>query len=179
MSDQESDSVVRMPLPEVTIELVAGRHPNGEWVFERVLVSRKPEPNTYQLLKSPVFVRGLARGDVIRQLEQPSGAFVVVEHGGNLCVRVFSKSSFEDDNTLAATRQTLLAEMEKLGGDIDVSEPHVLVFSIHVASGFAPIEALLDKQLAPLDDVNWMYGNVYDPETGEPLDWWQPILNPG
>jgi len=24
----------------------------------------------------------------------------------------------------------------------------------------------------------WLYGNVYDPDSGEPLDWWQPILAP-
>lgn len=162
---------------EVTIDLVAGRRPDGEWVFERLLVSRQDEPNTFQLLKSPVFVRGLARGDIIRQLNEPRGAFSVVRHGGNLCVRVFSKTGFNDSG-LSDQRDTLVAEMEKLGGDMDVQENNVLVFSIHVGCGFTAIENLLNQQLQGLADVSWMYGNVYDVETGEPLDWWQPILNP-
>lgn len=166
------------PLPtEVTIDLVAGRRPDGEWVFERLLVTRETEPNTFRLLKSPVFVRGLARGDVIRQMDKPRGAFQVVKHGGNLCVRVFSKRDFTEP-ALTPMRESLVSEMEKLGGDVDVSEQHVLVFSIHVGCGFSAIENLLDQQLQPHLEVNWIYGNVYDPETGEPLDWWQPILNP-
>lgn len=162
--------------PEITIDLVAGRHPNGEWVFERLLVTRQADARTYQLLKSPVFVRGIARGDTIQQLDQPAGAFRVVRHGGNLCIRVFSRRDFEEP-ALQALRQALVADIEKLGGDLDISEANVLVFSIHVGCGFAAIEALLNQHLQPEPDLNWLYGNVYDPETGEPLDWWQAFFS--
>lgn len=162
---------------EPTIDLIAGRHPNGELIIERLLVNPQSAAKTYQLLKSPVFVRGIARGDIIQRLDHPQGGFKVLQHGGNLCIRVFSKLSF-DDEQLAPLEQGLTAALEKLGGDLDIRESRVLVYSIHVSCGFAAIEALLEQQLAGRNDVVWYYGNVYDPETDEPLDWWQAILSP-
>lgn len=176
MSRESHPSDSEVPSPEVTIDLLAGRHPSGEWVFERLLVAREAAANTYRVLKSPVFVRGIARGDTIQQLDQPQGAFTVVRHGGNLCIRVFSRRDF-DDPAMQALRQTLVAEIEKLGGDLDISEANVLVFSIHVGCGFAAIEALLDQHLQSEAETNWVYGNVYDPESGEPLDWWQAFFS--
>ena len=40
---------------------------------------------------------------------------------------------------------------------------------------FISIEALLNKW-ANSDQAKWVYGNVYDPETGDPLNWWQALL---
>jgi hypothetical protein len=128
-------------------------------------------------LRSPVFVRGIARADVIQQLEKPAGAFKVLRHSGNLCLRIFSKESFETSR-LAALEQALTSELEKLGGDLDVKETKVLVYSIHVSCGFSAIEKILSDQLSNYQDVAWFYGNVYDPESGEPLNWWQSILAP-
>ena len=79
---------------ETTIELIAGRHPNGELVVEKILVNPQPEENSFQLLKSPLFVRGVARTDVIQLKKGTQGQFNIVKHGGNLCVRVFSKQDF-------------------------------------------------------------------------------------
>ena len=162
---------------EHTIELVAGRHPNGELIIERMLVNPQQQTNSYQLLKSPVFVRGIARADVVQKMESPKGAFKVLQHGGNLCLRIFSKQPF-DTPAMQALEHTLTTEIEKLGGDLDVSEARVLVYSIHVSCGFNTIEKLLNEQLKAYQDVAWYYGNVYDPESGEPLDWWQAILSP-
>lgn len=157
---------------ENTIELIAGRHPNGEIIVERVLVAPQPAANSYQLLKSPVFVRGIARADVIEAMASPKGGFKVQQHGGNLCVRVFSKQA------IAGLEQSLTIEVEKLGGDLDVSEERVLVYSIHVSCGFSAIESLFDEQLGNHPEVVWYYGNVYDPESGEPINWWQSMLSP-
>lgn len=165
-------STVSSISPEQTLELMAGRHPNGEMIVEKVLVSAKEQANTYQLLKSPVFVRGIARGDIIEQLPSPKGAFKLEQHSGNLCIRVFGKQPLD------AIEQSLTAALEKLGGDRDVYEPRVLVYSIHVSCGFTKIEELLNQQLAAAPDVAWFYGNVYDPDSGEPLNWWQAILAP-
>ncbi|MCR8922037.1 DUF4265 domain-containing protein [Dasania sp. GY-MA-18] len=159
-----------------TLELLAGQHPNGEMVVERVLVTPQPEEHSYLLLKSPVFVRGIARGDVIHananDSSQPKGSFKVLQHGGNLCVRVFSK---EDNDNL---EQALTSAIEKLGGDLDIHEKRVLVYSIHVSCGFNTIEKLLNEQLEQHPQSNWLYGNVYHPQSGEPLNWWQAILSP-
>lgn len=162
---------------ETTVDLIAGRHPNGELIIEKVLANPQQEANSFQILKSPMFVRGIARADIIQSVSKPRGAFKVLQHGGNLCVRVFSKSLFTEP-PLEALEQKLSAEIEKLGGDLDIREAKALVYSIHVSCGFDAIEKLLDETLAGRDDVVWFYGNVYDPETGEPLDWWQPILAP-
>lgn len=160
---------------EVTIELIAGSHPNGELIVERLLVSPQKQQHTFQLLKSPVFVRGIARGDIIQQQDNPRGAFKILQHSGNLCVRVFSKQDFNTP-ALLAVEQQLTTALEKLGGDLDVSEQRLRVYSIHVSCGFTAIEEILNQCLGARDDVVWFYGNVYDDATGEPLDWWQSIL---
>ena len=162
---------------ETTVSLIAGRHPNGELIIEKLLANPQPEEKSFQLLKSPMFVRGIARADVIQPLEGTQGAFKVLQHGGNLCIRVFSKHSFATP-ALEPVEQALSSEIEKLGGDLDVKEDKALVFSIHVSCGFSAIEKILQDAIGNRDDVVWYYGNVYDPETGEPLDWWQSLLAP-
>ncbi|MFA7554887.1 MAG: DUF4265 domain-containing protein [Spongiibacteraceae bacterium] len=162
---------------EPTLELIAGRHPNGELIVERVLVNPQAGANSYQLLKSPMFVRGIARADVIEPMTEPKGAFKVLAHSGNLCVRVYSKQSF-NNQPMVALEQELTSAIEKLGGDLDIKEPNALVYSIHVSCGFNNIEQMLNEATVAFQDVAWFYGNVYDPETGEPLDWWQEILAP-
>jgi hypothetical protein len=162
---------------ETTIELIAGRHPNGELVVEKILVNPQPEENSFQLLKSPLFVRGVARTDVIQLKKGTQGQFNIVKHGGNLCVRVFSKQDFNSPQ-MEAIEQALTSELEKLGGDLDIKEARALVYSIHVSCGFNVIEGILNNILSSLPDMAWLYGNVYDPDSGEPLDWWQPILAP-
>lgn len=156
---------------QTSIEMLAGTHPSGEAVIERVAVAQQEQANTYLLLASPVFVRGVARGDLIVAREKPKGAFEIKQHSGNLCVRVFSKRSIE------GLEQQLTGEVEKLGGQLDIREQRVLVYSIHVSVGFKAIEALFDKHANEANEAIWYYGNVYDPNTGEPLNWWQPILN--
>jgi len=52
-----------------------------------------------------------------------------------------------------------------------------LSYSLHVNLGFAAIETLMDNAMAAFPGAVWYYGNVYDPETGEPLNWWQAILS--
>lgn len=156
---------------EHTLALMAGQHPSGELIVEQILVSPQEKENCYQLLKSPVFVRGIACGDIIEKIEKPEGAFNILQHSGNLCVRVFSKDSVD------ALEQSLTVELEKLGGNLDIKNERALVYSIHVSCGFQTIEEQLNKYIKP-PVAAWFYGNVYDPDSGEPLDWWQTILQP-
>jgi len=155
---------------EQTIELLAGQHPNGEVIIERVLVSSQKKANSFQILKSPVFVRGIARADVIEKMDSPKGAFKMLQNGGNLSIRIFCKKNID------RLEQLLTPEFEKLDGDLDVKEPNALVYSIHVSCGFNTIEELLNDRVQKYGDAAWFYGNVYDPESGEPLNWWQAIL---
>lgn len=153
------------------VELFAGLDPNGKPFVEKLPV-RELDTGELQLVKSPAFVKGLASGDVIRFLP-PTGEFEIVQHSGNLSVRVFSRGN------IALLADALTAELEKLGGDLDLETPRMLVYSIHVSCGFNSIETILNRVLERDSESVWMYGNVYDPVDGRtPLNWWQELLKP-
>lgn len=151
------------------IELYAGTNPAGQPVVEKVPMELR-EDGDYQLHKSPCFIRGLARGDVVK-VDKAKGSFDIVRRSGNLCIRVIAR---EDIQTLANDLSPIL---EKLGGQLDFSNDRMLVFSIHVSCGFQAIEQALNDHVGEENESIWMYGNVYDPKDGvTPLNWWQEIL---
>ena len=151
------------------IEMFAGYDPQGQPVAEKLPV-RVNEDDSLQLVKSPAFIKGLASGDTIK-LDPDSRSFELVRRSGNLCVRVFSQAD------LSVCAEKLIAEIEKLGGELDIETPRMLVLSVHVSLGFSTLEAILAECLD--EHCQWLYGNVYDPEDGQtPLNWWQPILAP-
>lgn len=152
------------------IELFAGNDPQGQPVVERLAV-RQNEDESFQLVKSPAFIRGLASGDTVKML-QDTKEFEIVKRSGNLCLRVYAK------HDLTAISEQLTPELEKLGGELDTETPRFLVYSIHVSCGFTTIETLLNKYVLG-EDCAWLYGNVYDPTDGvTPLNWWNEILKP-
>jgi hypothetical protein len=153
------------------IELFAGLGANGKPIVEKLHV-RELDNGEMQLVKSPAFIKGLASGDVIR-CDVPNQEFDIVHRGGNLSVRVFSRSAID------LLADALTPEIEKLGGDLDIETPRMLVYSIHVSCGFSVIEDLLNQFVGKDGESAWMYGNVYDPIDGQtPLNWWQEILKP-
>ncbi len=174
----------------IQIPLIAGYNDNNEPVVEQVSVvpvadaGQKPvtdpaallskagleQPVEFRLTKSPAFIRGLAADDRIRYPVDNPTTCDLLEHSGNLSVRVFSKHNTEELD------QALTPEIELIDGRIDISSPGLLVYTIHVSIGFQQIEAVLNKVLAGFPDTIWFYGNVYDPEDGvTPLNWWQDI----
>lgn len=146
------------------IDLFAGERPDGQAVYEKLLV-RGHSPGALVLMHSPAFVPGLARGDCIRLTET---GYELVTRAGNLCVRVYSRGD------VATLEQLLTRAVEQLGGQRDIRADQVLVYSLPASVGFEAIEGVFDSQLAGRTDVQWRYGNVYDPVTGEPLGWWEP-----
>jgi hypothetical protein len=151
------------------IELFAGHNAHGQPVVERISVEVNDQ-NECRLVRSPAFVKGLARGDLIR-VDAQSGQFELRQHSGNLCIRVFSRGDIRilDDAITPA--------IEKLGGQLDLETPRMLVYSIHVSCGFTAIEELLNSHMN--EESTWLYGNVYDPADGvTPLNWWAEILKP-
>ena len=151
------------------IELFAGLGPDGNPVAERLQVIVN-EDNSCQLLKSPAFIKGIASGDVIK-LEQGTQDFTLLKRSGNLSIRVFCR---DDSSELV---DELSPPLEKLGAELDIETPRMLVYSIHVSCGFQQIEKILNSVVS--DDVMWVYGNVYDPKDGQtPLNWWQDMLKP-
>lgn len=154
---------------ETRLELFAGIHPtNQQPVFEQCLASPCETEGKYRLLKSPLFVRGVAALDTLELNNESRGRFKVVERGGNLCLRVFMREPND------ALEQQLTGEIEKLGGHLDISSERALVYSIHFGVGFQAIEKLLDANVKT-GEARWLYGNVYD-DQGEPLNWWQDLL---
>ena len=153
------------------IELYAGSRPDGTPVVERLQV-KVTENHECQLVKSPAFIKGIASGDVIK-INQDEQTFELVTRSGNLCIRVFSRDDIE------AICEDLTPHIEKLGGELDIENERMLVYSIHVSCGFKNIEALLNAHIAEDGDSTWLYGNVYDAKDGvTPLNWWQEILKP-
>lgn len=145
------------------IDLFAGERPDGQAVYEKIVVRGHP-PGELVLMHSPAFVPGLARGDRIRLTDS---GYELVGRAGNICVRVYSRGD------VAMLEQLLTRAVEQLGGQRDIRADQVLVYSLPAGVGFEAIEGVFDGQLSGRSDVQWRYGNVYDPVTGEPLGWWQ------
>lgn len=156
----------------IELSLLAGIHPNGQPVLEKVRALAQPAANQFRLLQSPLFVMGAACGDLIEMLNNTPGRFRVRERSGQLAVRVLCRDE------ICVIAEELTSAVEKLDGSLDVQAPRALVYSIHVAVGFNEIERVFDAAVAKSHTVQWSYGNVYDPETGAPLDWWESLLNP-
>lgn len=151
------------------IQMFAGNDAAGQPFVERLQV-KVDDQGLCQLIKSPAFIKGLARGDII-QLDPTHQQFEIKTHSGNLCVRVFSKDGINVLN------EAITPEMEKLGGELDIETPRMLVYSIHVSCGFSAIEDILNRHMNAASA--WLYGNVYDPADGTtPLNWWHDILKP-
>lgn len=157
--------------PAVEITLLAGAHPDGQPVVEKLPAVAAGQANQFWLLQSPLFVPGCARGDRIELLANSPGRFRLRERGGQLALRVFRRTD------IAMLAEELTPAVELLGGGLDVQSARALVYSIHVAVGFGEIEAAVEPLVQRFDGA-WNYGNVYDGETGEPLGWWEALLNP-
>lgn len=159
-----------------TIELFAGTRPDGQPIVEQLPVS-EVESGEFQLVRSPVFAQGVASGDLVR-LRPETQEVELVRRSGNLSLRVFTKGD------IGALADRLVPELEKLGGELDLNNDRMLVFSIHVSCGFEAIEKIMTEALSgdlqgSEPQSTWMYGNVYDPADGTtPLNWWQSILKP-
>lgn len=154
------------------IPLIAGYNHDGEPVAEKVpVIPVKGVQNEFRLAQSPVFVRGLAADDRIRYPADNKSGFELLEHSGNLSIRVFSKQDIDEVD------QIVTPALELIDGKLDVRSPGVLVYRIHVSIGFKRIEDALNQALEKTPESVWYYGNVYDPEDGTtPLNWWQEII---
>jgi len=153
----------------VTVDVRAGQAPDGETVIEKLMCIPQEEKDQFQLVKSPAFARGIAADDIIKVATD--GMFSVQKHSGKLCIRVYCREDSE------AVEENLTPLIEKLGGDRDIISPRLLVYSIHVNYGFSDIEAAMEKGLKGYQGVQWAYGNVYNPDNGEPLNWWDEFIN--
>ena len=153
------------------IQLVAGTDSQGAPVLEKLEV-KLTEVGAFEMLRSPLFVRDLAAGDIFSCAPDNPADYQIMKRSGNLAIRFFRK-----DN-VAPLEEYLTPEVEKLGGSLDCETERALAYSLHVNIGFAEIERLLDGAMARFKDSVWYYGNIYDRQDGvTPLHWWDEFLN--
>ncbi len=151
------------------LRLLAGYQVSGEALYEELVVQPKLN-GLFKLLHSPAVTLGLASGDIIR-VEQ-EGQFRLVVRGGNLCVQLFSANKIREIESFIAQR------IHSIAGEIDGVLSNEIVCTFPFSTGFKNIELLLDEAMQLDGEASWNYGNVYDFETGKPLNWWLPGQGP-
>ena len=132
-------------------------------MVEEVLVERMGD-NRYRIVSSPGMVQGLAANDIIALDGEHPTNFRLLRRGGNVCIHVFCAILQRDAIEVALTR-----ELGRIGGVLDGTMGETgLCYTISVQAGFSVIEAALERVVGE----EWSYSNIYDPETGAPLNWW-------
>lgn len=128
----------------------------------------------FRLASIPAFIDGIALGDTVKILDENSGQFRLVAHGGQVSIRLYLSGTLDRPVVTG-----LINELVKLNGTYEVgknaskvAETSLLLLSVGVAVGFPRIE----KLMAPFcgEVGQWEYGNVYD-SAGVPLGWWKEV----
>jgi hypothetical protein len=157
---------------QAILQLPAGYDNDGQTVMEKVEAYVLEGEDHYEIKKTPLLVRGLAKGDIISTSQEKDDKFVVIKHSGNLAIRVFRKTGLE------LLENGLTPQVEMHDGSLDINTERALSYAIHVNLGFSAIETLFDNAIATYPDSVWYYGNVYDPTDGvTPLNWWDSFIN--
>ena len=120
------------------LQLVAGTDNQGMPVLEKLEVKIRDQQSAYELLRSPLFIRDLAAGDVFTCAHDNPADYKVLERSGNLAIRIFRKDNIDE------LEDSLTPEVEKLGGSLDLTTDRALVYSLHVNIGFGEIEKLFE-----------------------------------
>lgn len=155
------------------VAFFAGLDEDEQPVFESLAVTIvDPGEQTVRLQKSPLFIRNMAAGDIIKLINPATGDYEMEKRSGNLSIRVFRRYDLEE------LAQYLVPAMEKLGASLDLQTERALSLSIHFSIGFKAIEQILNVACTRYSESVWYYGNVYDPDDGStPLLWWQEFEN--
>ncbi len=91
-----------------------------------------------------------------------------MSRGGNVAVQIFSGRPIRP--VIAQVED----EVVSLNGRLDGAIEKGAVFTIPVESTFAAIEGIFNRLVKSEPGVEWLYGNVYDPNDGvTPLNWWK------
>ncbi len=127
----------------------------------------------WELLKSPLYATQVAAGDVLRILNAGDGTFEIEKRGGNLCIQFYlSPDQLECESATAGAQKLLESELRPLGGRIDGRTTGLISCTVPVSVGFGVVEELFNVAAEKTSGAQWQYGNVYHPESGEPLGWW-------
>lgn len=152
---------------EAILNLLVEKDSKGQAAFEEVLAEPLGAGN-YRLARSPGFVQGIARGDVIALDPVDSSKFTVLSRGGMVAIQVLRKGDLDELNRFLSPR------FIDLGGSWDGRSDSILVYSVPVGAGFEAIEKAIADAKQCFGSIEWYYGNVYDTRDGvTPLRWWE------
>ncbi len=143
--------------------------------FEAV-PARRLSDSTWELLNSPLYAMDAAAGDVVKIVDEESGSFEILKRGGNVCVQVYL-GELDADDSEATTRlaENLLRLLSPLGGRVAGVTPGLVSFTVPARSGLSAIEAVFNHAADLSKGAQWQYANVYDPATGDQLEWIRQI----
>ncbi len=122
--------------------------------------------DTMRVLTSPGLVQGIARGDVVRIMDDDH-RFEVVSRAGNVAVQIFCRDGLTKLNTM----ENFLNSHSL--GQIDGATDRLIVLTFPVSVTFSKIEMVTENAVEHVSADGWQYGNVYaDDDGNEPLNWW-------
>jgi hypothetical protein len=152
----------------VRIQINDAQTPGHEHVPARPLGGSR-----WQLLRSPLYATGVAARDVVMVTDPTSGAFEIVERGGNVCVQLYlGPRNADDAHATASLADSIKSEIEPWGGVVDGMTPGLISCTVPMAVGFPNIERVFARITGQSEGAQWQFANVYDTTTGEPLGWW-------
>ena len=156
-----------MSEPELeVVDIIAGYQPDGDPVLEKLNCVRVKDG--YALAEAPLFAAA-GRLDVI-SLIGDNGDYQVVTRSGNLTIRFVSK------HPIPLVLDEYRVEFEKMGAEISNVSERFFSITAHVSLGFNTIEHLLGEAIKAFPESAWAYTNVFDSDSGEPLQWWSSML---
>ncbi len=151
--------LVHIPIPV--------REASGRWVGPEMVEARPLDGGVFEVLCPPRFAEGLAVGDLISLDTTPRG-FRTIRHGRNLTIWIFAEQ--QDQVVELASRSRAAAK--SIDVTVEGTPPRMVIITAALRVGWTTIEASMNSIVDGIDGARWYYGNVYDPETGAPLNWW-------
>lgn len=127
----------------------------------------------WELIRSPLYATEVASGDIIRVTNAEKGKFEMLKRGGNVCIQYYLGEDEADDAVVTADLANQIGVLVKpLGGRIDAITEGLISITIPLTVGFQAIEAVFEVAIEKSIGAQWQLANVYDPISGESLDWW-------
>lgn len=158
-----------MPHEHVRIIVIDADPPGAE-----VVPARRVDGNEWELLRSPLYATDVAAGDTIRIADAETGAFEIAKRGGNICVQFYlGEAEADDADATNKVASIIESKLSPLGGRVDGTTPGLITCTVGVRAGFPAIEALFNDAVEQSPGAQWQFSNVYDPESGDPLGWWE------
>lgn len=121
-----------------------------------------------RLTHSPAFVDGLAYGDVILPVETGPRGYKLIERSGLLAIVV---AFANPDQKHGPPGSELRALALSLSGWCEGGPGSALVLTVPPSKPFSRLEEALDAFSESVPKCTWWFGNVWDPETDELLEW--------